>query len=213
MSIKDNCTLQYFYPTKELQEKYKINCSDKFFLNYDNFKFFNNLDFLEFVNKKYGDDAFSGDSPFVFKDTYIQLSNSELCNPTEYSLKPQQKFVGQIVNPSTNIKSSLVYHGLGSGKTCTSLVVGEAFKSTTRTHLLYVVPAPLIQQYRDEIIGELKEIDGKNEIWSCTSQCVITREQEKDEPEKGDFYTNVHDQLVLKFLEKDYNTKIVYRIL
>ena len=207
MSIQDDCTLQYLYPSKELQEKYKINCSDKFFLNYENFKFFNNSDFLEFVNKKYGDDAFSGDSPFIFKDKYIGLSNAELCNPTEYSLKPQQKFVGQVVNPSTNIKSSLVFHGLGSGKTCTSLVVGEAFKSTTKTHLLYVVPAPLIQQYRDEIIGELKEIDGKNEIWSCTSQCVITRDQEKDEPEKGDMYTNVHDQLILKFLEEDYNTK------
>ena len=208
MSIKDNCSLQYFYPTVELQKKYKINCSNKFFLNYENFKYFKNESFLKFINDKYGDEAFSGDSPFTFKDDYINLSNSELCNPVEFTLKPQQKFVGQVVNPATNIKSSLVFHGLGSGKTCTSLVVGEAFKTTeTRTHLLYVVPAPLVQQYKDEIIGELKNIDGKNEVWSCTSQCVITKEQIPGETEKGDFYTNVNDRLILKFLEDDYNNK------
>lgn len=206
---QDNCSMQYYYPTEELREKYKINCSDKFFADYENTKEFNNEAFLKFVNDRYGDTAFQGDSPFTFKEDYMNLTNEEICQVEEYSLKPQQKFMGQAINPDTNINSTLVFHGLGSGKTCTSVVIGEAFKTTSlknRTKLLYVVPAPLVDQLRDEILGELKvyndtelEAGREPEIWSCTSQCVIDGEQ--------DFYTNVNDRLLLKFLEEDYNNK------
>ena len=203
---KDVCSMQYYYSTPKLVEKYKINCSDKFFVDIDNVKMFNNQAFLKFVNDKYGDLAFQGDSPFTFKDDYIQLSNKDICQTTEFSLKPQQKFMGQFINPSTNFKNSLVFHGLGSGKTCTSLVIGEAFKTTSKQKLLYVVPAPLVDQVRDEIIGELRTYSQEEveqgrtpEIWSCTSQCIINGKQ--------DFYTNVNDRLILQFLEDDYAKK------
>jgi len=202
----DNCTMQYYYEDEKLREKYKINCSDKFFADYNNVKEFNNESFLKFINERYGDNVFQGDSPFTFKDDYIELTNKDICQIEDYSLKPQQKFLGQAINPSTNINSTLVFHGLGSGKTCTSIVIGEAFKTTRRTKLLYVVPAQLIDQVRDEILGELKiynntELEnGKEpEIWSCTSQCVING--------KRDFYTNTNDRLLLKFLEEDFNNK------
>ena len=203
--MSSECTMQYYYPSEELVNKYKINCNDKFFLDIENYKMFKNEDFLKFINKNYGDEAFQGDSPFTFKDDYINLSNEEICQVEEYSLKPQQKFLGQFINPSTNFNNTLVFHGLGSGKTCTSIVIGEAFKKTkpARQKLLYVVPAPLVAQYRDEILGELRlrteeEIkEGKEpEIWSCTSQCLIDG--------KRDFYTNVNDRMILKYYEEDY---------
>ena len=206
MSSSDKCTMQYYYPTEELKKKYKINCSDKFFLDIENTQMFNNEAFLKFVEERYGDSVFNGDSPFTFKDNYINLTNEEICKTTEYSLKPQQKFMGQFINPATNFNNSLVFHGLGSGKTCTSLVIGEAFKTTSRTKLLYVVPAPLIDQYRDEILGELKrysdselEAGREPEIWACTSQCEIDG--------KRDFYCNVNDRVILEYLEEDYNKK------
>ncbi len=115
MSSSDKCTMQYYYPTEELKKKYKINCSDKFFLDIDNTQMFNNEAFLKFVEERYGDSVFNGDSPFTFKDDYINLTNEEICKTTEYSLKPQQKFMGQFINPATNFNNSLVFHGLGSG--------------------------------------------------------------------------------------------------
>ena len=203
---ENNCSMQYYYSTPELAKKYKINCSDKFFIDIENIKMFNNKAFLNFVNDKYGDSAFQGDSPFTFKDDYIKLTNKDICQTEEFSLKPQQKFMGQFINPATNFKNSLVFHGLGSGKTCTSLVIGEAFKTTSKQKLLYVVPAPLVDQVRDEIIGELKtysdiEIEQGRipEIWSCTSQCIINGKQ--------DFYTNINDRLILQYLEDDYFKK------
>ena len=206
MSLSDKCTMQYYYPNEELKKKYNINCSDKFFLDIENTQMFNNESFLKFVEERYGNSVFNGDSPFTFKDNYINLTNEEICNTTEYSLKPQQKFMGQFINPATNFNNSLVFHGLGSGKTCTSLVIGEAFKTTSRTKLLYVVPAPLVDQYRDEILGELKKYsdseleEGKEpEMWACTSQCLINGER--------DFYCNVEDGSMLEYLEEDYNIK------
>ena len=35
MSSTEKCTMQYYYKDEQLRKKYKINCSDKFFLNYD----------------------------------------------------------------------------------------------------------------------------------------------------------------------------------
>ena len=211
-----NCTLQYFYKSEELRQKYKINCTDKVFENFNNLEYLNNEDFLKFITEKYGPDAFNGgESPFTFKDDYLNLTNSELCNPEDYSLKPQQKFVGQYINPATNFNSSLVFHGLGSGKTCTSIVVGEAFKTTAakdRVNLLYVVPAPLVDQYYEELIGELKKINkidpetGEESeeyaVQSCTSQCVV-----RTDKEEGDIYTNINDKLLLDFHKDTYTTK------
>lgn len=207
MSLKDTCSLQYYYPTEELSEKYKIDCANKNFKDIDDINTFNNEQFLEFINEKYGDGVFGGDSPFTFKDDYMNLTNENICKTDEYSLKPQQKFVGQFINPATNFNNTLVFHGLGSGKTCTSLVIGEAFKNNTRDiKLLYVVPAPLIQQYTEEILGELKLYDEeqmragkKTEIWSCTSQCIING--------KRDFYTNINERSLLNLLENDYAQK------
>ena len=195
-----NSCLQYIYPNSELAKKYNIKCSDKSFLNYDNLEYFNNEDFLKYISKNYSNNVFENDSPYTFDENYINKSNDELCNPAEFSLKPQQKFLGQIINPNTNIQSSLVFHGLGSGKTCTSLVVGEAFKNTKTKHLLYVVPAPLVNQYYEEIIGEIKG----NKIKSCTSQCVI---KENDE------YYNILDRVnVLKLkIEKEPDNKDLKR--
>ena len=197
-----NCALQYFYKSKELREKYKIDCNEKIFENFDNLEYFNNEDFLKFIIDKYGPEAFNGDSPFTFSQNYINLDNKELCDPDEYSLKPQQKFVGQYINPSTNFNSTLVFHGLGSGKTCTSIVIGEAFKVISqkqKVHLLYVVPAPLVEQYYNEIIGELKKKGEESEIWSCTSQCVI-----RTDSEMGDYYSNVNDKFILEAKENKY---------
>ena len=71
---------------------------------------------------------------------------------------------------------------------------------------MYVVPAPLTDQYRDEILGELKkysdtelESGREPEIWACTSQCEISG--------RRDFYCNVNDRIILEYLEKDYNKK------
>jgi hypothetical protein len=203
MSLTNECKLQYYYKDKTLRDKFKINCEDKNFNDFNNTDNFNNEDFLKFINDKYGPDAFSGgESPFMFNDDYIKETNEQLCNPEEYSLKPQQKFVGQYINPATNFNKSLIYHGLGSGKTCTSIVVGEAFKTTTAPlKMLYVVPAPLVNQYYEEIIGEIiKHEQGQETIRSCTSQCIVIKDSDV-----GDQYVTTEIINGVKIAKKTYD--------
>ena len=83
--------MNYYYPTEELRQKYNLKCSLRFFENYSDYGIFNNENFLNFILKTYGPEAFSGESPFVFDSKYKDLTNEEICDVKEYSLKPQQK--------------------------------------------------------------------------------------------------------------------------
>ena len=146
--------LQYYYDNPEDAEKYRINCNGKIFENLNDVDTFNNKELLEFIQREYSGEAFPENSPFEFKDNYINLSNNEICKSVEMSLAPQQKFMGQIMGPSSNFNNMLIFHGLGSGKSCTSIVIGEALKNASNQRLLFTVPAPLVDQYYEEMRGK-----------------------------------------------------------
>ena len=119
----------------------------------------------------------SCNSPYVFNK---RDSNKPIESSKEIFLKKQQKLVPRLINPQTNLKGLLVYHGLGSGKTGTSIIVGEACKhirtagdnisegsDRSKGRVLVVVPASLKEQYKQEILGNLvhrKSTEDKNVI-------------------------------------------------
>lgn len=181
--------LQYYYENAEDAEKYRINCDNKMFKNLNDVETFTNNDLLTFVNKEYSSEAFEENSPFEFKDNYIDLSNNQICKGSEMSLAPQQKFMGQIMGPKSNFNNMLIFHGLGSGKSCTSIVIAEALKNATNERLLFAVPAPLVDQYYEEIAGEIR--NGK--FFSCPSFCLI----KNGEKTERDFYVSQQQNSVL----------------
>lgn len=172
------------YPNPKDNPQNKNFCSKKTFPNI-NSRNFKHDDFMEFIQRNY--DSFDVENPFKFASDYIKQTSEELCNKEEMSLNPQQKFIGQLVNPNTNIGNMLIYHGLGSGKTCTGLVIGQSFSNKNYKNIILVVPAALEKQYYDEIVGVVRN----NEIWSCTSQCIMT---DGSGSLKRQFYSNVEEQ-------------------
>ena len=191
--------LQYYYENPEDADKYKIDCNGKVFQNLNNVETFNNKDLLDFVQQKYSSEAFPENSPFEFKDDYINLSNDEICKAVDMSLAPQQKFMGQIMGPSSNFNNMLIFHGLGSGKSCTSIVIGEALKNASNQRLLFVVPAPLVDQYYEEIAGEIR--NGK--FFSCPSFCLVRNGGKTDR----DFYVSQAQNSILIAKLKQYETE------
>ena len=163
-----NC-IQYYYENKEDAEKYEIECKEKKLENLYSVEKYTPSDMLSFVNDNFSKSAFKEESPFEFSENYINLSNAEICNAADSNLGPQQKFMGQIMGESSNFYNMLIYHGLGSGKTCTSIVIGEALKKSSNKRMIYTVPAPLVDQYYEEISGEIR--NGK--FFSCPSFCLV----------------------------------------
>ena len=107
---------------------------------------------------------------YSFNKAYINKSHNELCNTggSPPKLSAQQKFVADFMRPGNPTRGILIYHGLGSGKTITSIIVGEAMKSqhtgsgrirdppeTRRgiSRVLIVVPVALMSQYKATIQG------------------------------------------------------------
>lgn len=91
------------------------------------------------INNKYGE----------YKIPKKQKSFDEICFPKKYELQIPQKFVPEYIGPKTNNKSVLVFHKIGSGKTCTAIRIGEAWKKHRR--VIFVAPASLLGNFRNEL--------------------------------------------------------------
>jgi superfamily II DNA or RNA helicase len=158
---------------------------------YKNIKRFKINNYVDFDSEKYYQWINDSFNQYAFPDEKFNEAGynpeavyNNICNPVDYSLKPQQKFAGRIINTNVNNRGLLIYHGLGSGKTQTSIVIGEAFKfrnvdesiiqGREDTRVFIVVPAALVDQYYNEIIGQFE--NGK--IKSATGQILINGERQ-----------------------------------
>ena len=66
-----------------------------------------------------------------------------------FDLLLHQKIVRDYMNLYTPYRGLLLYHGLGSGKTCTSIAIAEGFKS--KKEVLIMTPASLHANYSDQL--------------------------------------------------------------
>lgn len=77
------------------------------------------------------------------------ISLNKTCFPKKYKHQIPQKFLSKYINPKTPYKGVLVFHRLGSGKTCTAVNIGEAWKKKRK--IIVVVPAALQGNFRNEL--------------------------------------------------------------
>lgn len=70
---------------------------------------------------------------------------------SEVEMYEYQKFVREYIRQATPYRGMLVYHGLGSGKTCSAIAAAEALFSVSRKKIIVMTPASL----RDNFIREI----------------------------------------------------------
>ena len=82
-------------------------------------------------------------------------------------LLTHQQIVRDYINLYTPYRGLLLYHGLGSGKTCSSIAIAEGLKTDKK--VLIMTPASLKKNYREEIknCGDL--LYKKNQNWEFIS--------------------------------------------
>ena len=129
-------------------ENMPLYISNYFMNNRDKFASFINYEFKSNRNKE--------------KETVITCDNMTTVNKT-ISLLYHQKVVRDYLSNYSPYRGLLIYHGLGSGKTCTSIGIAEGMKQTKQVMIL--TPASLQPNY----IQELKKCGDfmykKNKFW------------------------------------------------
>jgi len=86
---------------------------------------------------------------------------------TEFDLLTHQKIVRDYLNLYTPYRGLLLYHGLGSGKTCTSIALAEGMKSDKRVFVL--TPASLKMNFFSEMKKCGDDLYKKNQYWEFVS--------------------------------------------
>ena len=104
----------------------------------------------------------------------VNISN-KICNNTEFELSSHQMFIRNFMSFQTPYNSLLLFHGLGTGKTCSSINVCEEmrmyFNQLNIKKKIIIVAQPNVQEnYKIQLFDEskLKLINGSWNLKSCT---------------------------------------------
>ena len=100
---------------------------------------------------------------------YLKTKNKgfskSICDKREFNikstnashLKKHQTWLANFINPTTPYKSIFIYHGLGSGKTCTAISIAENFRNEVRYtgKKIYIVSSDAVkQEFRNNFYSE-----------------------------------------------------------
>jgi hypothetical protein len=125
------------------------------------------------TRKEFNDTKYDGE----IRD--IKQQAEMLCN-SEFELMPHQIFVKNFLSSQTPYNSLLLYHGLGSGKTCSAIGIAEEMraymKQTGIAKQIIVVASPNVQDnFRLQLFDErkLKEENGLWNINSCIGNTLL----------------------------------------
>lgn len=113
-------------------------------------------------------------------DESIEEVSDTLCN-AEFELAPHQMFVRNFLSFQTPYNGLLLYHGLGSGKTCSAISVSEEMRTYLKqmgiTQRIIVVASPNVQEnFYLQLFDErkLQLTDGLWNIKACTGNNFLS---------------------------------------
>jgi hypothetical protein len=104
----------------------------------------------------------------------------KLCDNTEFELEPHQMFVRNFMSFQTPYNGLLLFHGLGTGKTCSSISVCEEMRTYLKqlgiSKRIIIVASPAVQEnFKIQLFDQrkLKEVNGLWNIKACTGNKFI----------------------------------------
>ena len=128
-----------------------------------NYYLYNREIFISFINslfEPYKQQLLKEEQDMLSGKASISCATNDSSN---FSLLIHQKIVRDYINIYTPYRGLLLYHGLGSGKTCSSIAIAEGIKNDKK--VLILTPASL----RDNYVEELKKCGDfmykKNQFW------------------------------------------------
>uniref|UniRef100_A0A6C0CQI7 Helicase ATP-binding domain-containing protein n=1 Tax=viral metagenome TaxID=1070528 RepID=A0A6C0CQI7_9ZZZZ len=105
----------------------------------------------------------------------IEAITNSLCQDQEFELAPHQMFVRNFLSFQTPYNGLLLFHGVGTGKTCSAISVSEEMREYNKqmniTKEILIVASPNVQtNFKLQLFNEkkLREVNGLWNIKSCT---------------------------------------------
>jgi len=157
-------------PNERIEEDGKTYMMDYLYPQLDdtylNYKISNKKEFNEYASN-------------VNMNENIEEEADKLCNKS-FELAPHQNFVRNFLSEFTPYNGILLYHGLGTGKTCSAIGIAEE----TRTYMKYygldkqilIVASPNVQlNFRLQLFDETK-LEYENDRWvinNCAGQNIL----------------------------------------
>jgi superfamily II DNA or RNA helicase len=178
--VKDDCeTNKYskdcnkFILKKELVERNSLKKEDDKPYLYPNLNDPNfNIKIAE--KKEFNDTKYDGEIHKSIKEHADALANAD------FELSPHQAFVKNFLSFQTPYNSLLLYHGLGSGKTCSAIGVSEEMRDYLKqmgmSRRIIIVASENVQDnFRLQLFDErkLKLVDGLWNIKACTGNKLL----------------------------------------
>ena len=117
-----------------------------------------------------------------------------------FSLMTHQKIVRDYLNLFTPYRGLLLYFGLGTGKTCSSIAIAEGMKDTKK--IIIMLPASLRTNYMEELKHCGDSLYKKNQYWEfislktnpealTTLSAVLNLSQDYIIKQKGAWFVNI----------------------
>ena len=117
-----------------------------------------------------------------------------------FSLLTHQKIVRDYLNLFTPYRGLLLYHGLGAGKTCSSIAIAEGMKDTKK--IIIMLPASLRTNYMEELKHCGDSLYKKNQYWEFVSiktnpeamstlSAVLNLSQDYIRKQQGAWFVNI----------------------
>ena len=163
---------------KERADKYKTMKGD----NYEEYR----------TMKKGHYDKFNKKTPKSFRNSYLEtydpeylkmmakkkefyenkhLEMTDRCDIDKFQLTPQQQLLSNFMSPNTIYKSLLLFHGTGSGKTCSAINITENFTEQTEKldKIIIICGKSVTENFYKNLFDETT-IQGKNVDYQCTGR-------------------------------------------
>ena len=103
----------------------------------------------------------------ISKSNNISCKDLDKAKKDEFNLLPHQNIVREYMSVYTPYRGLLLYHGLGSGKTCSSIAIAEGLKSSRR--VIVMTPASLRMNYMEELKHCGDALFKKTQHWNFVS--------------------------------------------
>jgi hypothetical protein len=123
---------------------------------------------------------------------------------------PQQTYIRNYFNINSPYRGILLFHGLGTGKSCTSITTAENLKKNH--HIFILTPASLQTNWEDEIINKCGDINYKDNINLFYKYYTLIKYNSSDISKiytKYQYNYYIGDTIDFIYNTKNYNGKII----